>query len=64
MHFNGNDIWARPVSVNFSQPSPPPEQSIQHIQQHDQQQAQLMGQIHTRNQAQQQQGPAPGGPIF
>jgi len=63
MHFNGNDILARPVSVNFSQPSPPPEQSIRHIQQHDQQQAQLMGQLHAQNQAQ-QQGPAPGCPAY
>ena len=63
MHFGGNDIWARPVSVSFSQPSPPPEQSIQHIQQHDQQQAQLMGRLHAQNQAQ-QQDPAPGYPAY
>jgi len=58
MHFNGNDIWARSVSVNFSQPSPPPEQSMLHIQQHDQQQAQVMGQIHA------QQGSQRGGPTY
>ena len=63
MHFNGNDLWARPVGVNFSQPSPPPEQSIQHIQQHNQQQAQLMGQFLAPNQAQ-QQGLAPSCPAF
>ena len=59
MHFSGNDIWSRPVSVNFSQPSPPPEQSIQHIQQ----QAQLTGRLHAQNQAQ-QQGPAQGCPAY
>lgn len=63
MHFSGNDIWSRPVNVNFSQPSPSPEQSIRHIQQHDQQQAQLMGRLHAQNQVQ-QQGPAPGCPSY
>lgn len=62
MHFNGNDIWARPVGVNFSQPSPTPEQSIQHILQHDQLQAQS-GQIHAQQQAQ-QQGSQRGGLTF
>ena len=64
MHFNGNDIWARPVGVNFSQPSPPPEQSIQHIRQHDQQQAQWMGRMHAQQQAQPAQslGTAQAGP--
>lgn len=62
MHFNGNDIWARPVGVNFSQPSPTPEQSIQHILQHDQLQAQS-GQIHAQQQAQ-QPGSQRGGLTF
>lgn len=61
MHFSGNDIWARPVDVNFSHASPTPEQSIQHIRQHDQQQAQVMNQIHTQQQAQ-QPGSQLGGP--
>jgi len=63
MHFGGNDIWARPVSVSLSQPSPPPEQSIQHIQQQDQQQAQLMSRLHAQNPTQ-QQDPAPGYPAY
>ncbi|WP_426662344.1 hypothetical protein [Rhodanobacter aciditrophus] len=64
MHFCGNDIWAQPVSVNFSQPSPPPEQSIQRIQQRDLQQAQVTEQIPAMSQAQVQQGPVPGSLAF
>jgi hypothetical protein len=62
MHFDGNDLWARPVHLDFSQPSPPPERSIRHILQHDQQQAQMMGQIHVQHQT--QPGPVPAGPAF
>jgi len=64
MHFSGNDLWARPASVNFSQPSPTPEQSIRHIQQRDLQQAQAMEQIRAMSQTQLQQEPARGSPAF
>jgi hypothetical protein len=46
--------------VDLKVPSPEPQQSIQHIHQYDQQQAQMMGQIHVQNaqvNAQAQQGP-------
>lgn len=42
--------------------TPPSEQSIRYILQHDQQQMQMMGQVHVHHQAQ-QQGPVPGGSL-
>jgi hypothetical protein len=46
------------------EPSPPPVQSIQHIQQTDQYQAQIQTQVQatiTQNNLQGPQGPTPGG---
>ncbi len=53
----GDGPLATPAVVDLKQPSPSPEQSIGHIQQFDQQQAQMMQEIRTQNAQLSQQGP-------
>lgn len=61
----GSSFLATPAIVDLNSAPPQPSQAIQHIQQFDQQQAQMMGQIHAQNAQMSQQvmqGRAPGGP--
>lgn len=63
--FHGSSFLSTPATVDLSTPPPQPHQAIQQIQQHDQQQAQMTGQIQAQNgQINQQaaQGPMPGIP--
>jgi putative peptidoglycan binding protein len=58
--FFGSSLLSTPATVDLNTPPPRPQQAIQHIQHYDQQQAQMMGQIHAQNaqiNAQAQQGP-------
>jgi hypothetical protein len=55
---------AKTATVDVKEPSPPPAQSIQHIQQTDQYQAQIQTQVQAtiaQNNLQGPQGPTPGG---
>ena len=66
IHFGSNGLMTHTASVNLKEPSPPPAQSIQHIQRYDQQQAQLQAHIAAQMQPQHamvQQGPVLGGPM-
>ncbi|GAA0257651.1 hypothetical protein GCM10009126_23580 [Rhodanobacter caeni] len=58
MLFQGSGVLATPASVDVKTPSPEPQQSIQQIQHHDQQQAQMMGWRQSQNVA------GPQGPAF
>jgi len=64
MNFGGSENFvAKTASVDLKEPSPPPAQSIQHIQQTDQHQAQLQTQVQetiAQNNQQALQGPTPG----
>jgi putative chitinase len=64
MNFGGSENFlAKTASVDLKEPSPPPAQSIQHIQQTDQHQAQVQTQVQetiARNNQQALQGPTPG----
>ena len=58
MLFQGAGMWATPASVDVKAPSPQPQQSIEQIQQHDQQQAQMTGRLPPQNVV------GPRGPAF
>ncbi len=63
--FRGSSMLSTPVVVDLKTPTPPPQQAIQHIQQFDQQQAQMMAHFqgqHAQMNQQGLQGPAQGGP--
>jgi hypothetical protein len=62
--FASRSLFAVPAQMDISQPAPSVQQSDQHIQQTDQQRAQIMSEIRAQAaaQANQQQGPALGGP--
>ncbi|MGH8159401.1 MAG: peptidoglycan-binding domain-containing protein [Rhodanobacter sp.] len=65
MFFSGTSFMSTVAVVDVKTPSPAAAQSIQHIQQYDQQHAQMMGQIQAQNAQQNnvqgQQGPVLGG---
>lgn len=58
MLFQGAGMWATPASVDVQAPSPQPQQSIQQIQQREQQRAQMMGWLPPQNVV------GPQGPAF
>jgi peptidoglycan hydrolase-like protein with peptidoglycan-binding domain len=63
--FHGTNFLSTPATVDLSTPPPHPQQAIQQIQQHDQQQTQMLGQIHAQNAPVSQhasQVPTPGVP--
>lgn len=62
--FTSGGLMPTVASVDIKEPPPQAAQSIQHVQQYDQQQAQMMGQIQAQmaqTHAQGQQGPMLGG---
>ncbi len=65
MNFGGSQNFvAKTASVDLKEPSPPPTQSMQHIQQADQYQAQVQTQVQAtiaQNNQQALQGPTQGG---
>jgi len=54
--FCGSSFLSTPGIVDLNIPAPQPQQAIQHIQQYDQQQAQMMGEIRAQNAQINQQG--------
>ena len=61
----GSGCLATPAIVDLNTAPPQPGKAIQHIQEYDQQQTQMMGQIHAQNAQMSQQvmqAPMPGGP--
>jgi hypothetical protein len=62
--FNSNSIFAQPAQLDIHQPAPSVQQTMQQVQQFDQHQAQNHAQHQAQQaqiNAQQPQGPAPGG---
>lgn len=62
--FTGTSFLSTPAVLDLSTPSPQPRQSIQHIQQTDQHQAQIRAQVQaqmSQTNAQGHQGPVIGG---
>lgn len=60
--FASRSLFAVPAQIDISQPAPSVQQSDQHIQQTDQQRAQIMSEIRTQAAAQANQGSVLGGP--
>jgi hypothetical protein len=60
--FASRSLFAVPAQMDISQPAPSVQQSDQHIQQTDQQRAQIMSEIRTQAAAQANQGSVLGGP--
>ncbi|MEO8778168.1 MAG: Mbeg1-like protein [Rhodanobacter sp.] len=63
--FRGSSFLAGPISVDLNTPPPLPVQAIRDIQQYDQQQTQMISQMHVQNAQMSQQtiqAPTPGGP--
>lgn len=66
IRFSSSVLGRPPATMDISQPAPPIEQSVQHVQQHDQNLAQWQAQFQARQaqvNAQAQQGPVLGGPM-